>query len=148
MAAIRGEIHGVVEGRVGQPPLAGPGERYPVQLELHWVIAVVCQVKHAPGLFVHVHNILHVELMLGQSCEQLPAQVVQINIFPAGALGNPEEALAVFEKAHGRGIFRPTRRPFLAHDHARLACFGIGRAKLHDVLLPVSAVKEQLPAVG
>src|ERR1041385_7665820 len=82
--------------------------------------------------------------MLRKWRDQFPAEIVEVKILPAVSLGSPYEVLAVIEELHRGRIFRPARQPFLANDDAALAGVWIRGAKLHNVLPPVRAMKQQL----
>src|SRR6266446_7312367 len=102
MTAIRREINGMVEARVSEPLVSIAIQAHAMELRLQWIIAAAGHVIEKCPLFFHMHDIADFEGMLGECRKQVAAQVVQIQVFPAGPLGNPDEPFAVLEKSQWR----------------------------------------------
>ena len=142
--SIRRDIHRVMIMWVGQALIVLPVESHAMKLKLHRVFAIARHVIEHARVLIHAHDIR--DLKCRVPCDrrdQFPTEFVEIKIRPAIALGSPQEAPSVFEKAHGRRILRPACRPFLTHDDADISCCRVRRTKFHDVLPPVGAMEQQ-----
>src|SRR5439155_130272 len=91
--------------------------------------------------FINADDVGDFEWMFGQRGQQRAAQIIEIEILPAGAVGGPDEAFAVFEKAERRKVLGPARGPFFADDDTAFAGSRISSAKYHDVLGAIGAMK-------
>ena len=87
--AVRREVDGVVERRVGEPPIVLAVEPDAVQLQLHVVVAVARHVVERLACFIDPHDRAHLERVIRQRREQLAAEVVEVEVPEAGALGRP-----------------------------------------------------------
>src|SRR6266699_6773732 len=120
MAAIGREINGMVETRVSETLVSVAIQAHAMELRLQWIIAAAGHVIEKCPLFFHMHDIADFEGMFGERRKQVAAQVVQIQVFPAGPLGNPDEPFTVVEKAQRRRVGDPTRGPVLTKDDTTL----------------------------
>ena len=145
--AVRGEVNRVVEGRIGEAAVFLAIKAHAVQLQFHRIVTAARRVIKQSGFFVHALDSANFKSMIGKLCDETAAEIIQVEIFPTRPLGSPDEPLSVLQKAHGRRIVNPARRPFFPDNDAALARTWIRRAKLENVLPAIRAVEEQFFAI-
>ena len=120
-----------------------------MQLQLERIVAVARRVEHHPGRLVDLHQRDGFERGVGgQRGNQLAAEIVEIEVAPAVALGLPDEAAVVLQEHRGRAVLDPAGRPLFAQHHPHFPARRLGGHHLEDVLAAVGAVEQQFPAVG
>ena len=138
-----------MECRVREPHIALAVEAYTMELQLHVIVAVASRVEDDASRFIDLDERAYLERRMSrQRRDQLPAEIVEIQVRPAVALRFQDEPPAVLEEVHRGTVVDPAGRPLLADDDARGAGVGIGSDELQDVLAAVGTVEDQLPAVG
>src|SRR5262249_56064333 len=102
-----------------------------MELELHEVVAVARGVEEQVPRFVYEHDVVGlVGRRTRERRDQLSAQIVEVEVLPAGALRLPDETMVVLEEPHLGTVLDPAGRPFLLADAAPRAGLLPPRANL------------------